>query len=224
MAEVFLVRHGQAALGSDDYDRLTELGARQSRWLGAYLAERELRFDRVFTGNQRRHAETRDALAAAYGTLPPGAALPGLDEFDFGALCTAHAGPGALDGVLDGARRNIYRQLHGALQAWTRGELDGRVPETWDEFGVRVAAALARIEAAAAHGGRVLVICSGGPIARLLGLALALPDATTVGLNLQLMNSAFAQLYVSADGYQLCAFNRVPHLDREDRRSALSWV
>ena len=31
MAELFLVRHAQAAFGTDDYDRLTELGHRQAR-------------------------------------------------------------------------------------------------------------------------------------------------------------------------------------------------
>ena len=47
MAELFLVRHAQAAFGTDDYDRLTELGHRQARWLGTYFRERDLHFDRV---------------------------------------------------------------------------------------------------------------------------------------------------------------------------------
>ena len=36
--ELWLVRHGQAAFGTEDYDRLTELGWQQARWLGAHLA------------------------------------------------------------------------------------------------------------------------------------------------------------------------------------------
>ncbi|HEX5612745.1 MAG TPA: phosphoglycerate mutase family protein, partial [Burkholderiales bacterium] len=49
MAELYLVRHAQASFGTEDYDRLSELGRRQARWLGEYFAERGMRFDRVVT-------------------------------------------------------------------------------------------------------------------------------------------------------------------------------
>ena len=35
---VLLVRHGQAAFGTDHYDRLSERGRQQARWLGEHLA------------------------------------------------------------------------------------------------------------------------------------------------------------------------------------------
>jgi phosphohistidine phosphatase SixA len=50
MALVFLVRHAQASFGTHDYDRLSELGRQQSRWLGEYFAERGVRFARVVAG------------------------------------------------------------------------------------------------------------------------------------------------------------------------------
>ncbi len=34
MGTLYLVRHGQASFGSDDYDRLSPLGQRQSQRLG----------------------------------------------------------------------------------------------------------------------------------------------------------------------------------------------
>ena len=40
MAELVLIRHGQASFGADDYDKLSDMGWRQSRWLGEYFAER----------------------------------------------------------------------------------------------------------------------------------------------------------------------------------------
>ena len=39
--ELWLVRHGQAAFATGDYDRLTDLGWQQSRWLGEHLADME---------------------------------------------------------------------------------------------------------------------------------------------------------------------------------------
>ena len=59
MAQLFLVRHGQASYGAADYDRLSELGWRQARWLGEHFAERGIRFDVHVRGTPRRHDETR---------------------------------------------------------------------------------------------------------------------------------------------------------------------
>ena len=65
MGTLYLVRHGQASFGTDDYDRLSELGARQCERLGAYFRERNVRFDGVITGTLKRHTQSFDAFGAA---------------------------------------------------------------------------------------------------------------------------------------------------------------
>ena len=228
MAELYLVRHGQASLGSGDYDRLTETGARQSRWLGEYYAERGLAFDAVFTGSQRRHAETLEALVEALPGTPTPSALAGLNEYDFGALIRATTGAPSLQEAIErspeGDRRSIYALLRGALEAWAAGRIDDAVPESWAAFGQRVGSALEELSAATGRGRRVLVVCSGGPISRLLGLALELADRTTIGLNLQMQNSAFAHLYHDGETFQLASFNSLPHLDRPERRADMTHI
>jgi broad specificity phosphatase PhoE len=226
MTQFYLVRHGQAAFGSADYDRLTEVGVRQSRWLGEYYAERGLAFDAVFAGDQQRHRQTWAALATALPGTPEPQIHAGLNEYDFGALIRAATGadaPAATDPAASG-RRSVYGLLSRALEAWAAGRLDGVVPESWDQFGSRVGAALAQLLAAAGRGRKILVVCSGGPIARLLGLALGLADRTIIGLNLQLQNSAFAHLYHDGESFQLASFNSLPHLDRPERRAAMSHI
>lgn len=37
MSVIYLVRHGQASFGSDDYDRLSTIGREQAQALGEYL-------------------------------------------------------------------------------------------------------------------------------------------------------------------------------------------
>jgi len=221
VAELYLVRHGQAAFGSDDYDRLTELGVRQSRWLGEYFAERGMHFDRVFCGTQRRHLETWSALAEGLPAVSRPTTLPGLNEYDFASLIDAHVGPEA---ARSGTQRNIYELLHDSLNAWAAARLNGHVAESWAEFGMRVDAAVDEVRATLTQRSRTLVISSGGPISRATGLLLALPDSTTIGLNLQLRNSAYVQLYVADDTVQMTSFNSVPHLDRPDRREALTSI
>ena len=48
MAEIVMVRHGQAAFASDDYDRLTDIGWEQARLLGEYFRVLDQSFDAVF--------------------------------------------------------------------------------------------------------------------------------------------------------------------------------
>ena len=67
MGVVLLVRHGQASFGADDYDVLSEIGWEQSRVLGRYLAERDLRPDVLLRGGMRRHRETAEGMVEGAG-------------------------------------------------------------------------------------------------------------------------------------------------------------
>ena len=73
MAELFMVRHGQASFGTGNYDQLSALGERQGVWLGEYFAERGIAFDRVVTGSMQRHRQT----AAAWEALNVTMRIPG---------------------------------------------------------------------------------------------------------------------------------------------------
>jgi broad specificity phosphatase PhoE len=39
MASIYLIRHGQASFGAQDYDKLSELGRRQATLTGEYLRD-----------------------------------------------------------------------------------------------------------------------------------------------------------------------------------------
>ena len=67
MALLFLVRHGQASFGSSDYDRLSDLGRQQSRWLGEYFAGRGVHFKRVVAGSLKRQQDTASEVLAGMG-------------------------------------------------------------------------------------------------------------------------------------------------------------
>jgi broad specificity phosphatase PhoE len=45
MSEIYLIRHGQASFGSDNYDRLSPLGVRQAQCLAKHLAKTDKSFD-----------------------------------------------------------------------------------------------------------------------------------------------------------------------------------
>ena len=99
MGTIFLVRHGQAAFGTDDYDRLTPNGTEQARWLGEYFATRKMRVDAVLMGSLTRHRQTAEAFASALrkraSELIDDAApevFPALNEYDPRAVIEAYSG------------------------------------------------------------------------------------------------------------------------------------
>lgn len=223
MAELYFVRHGQASFGAENYDELSPSGYTQSRWLGEYFAQAQLRFDRVVIGTMQRHRQTADAILAAMdGPQVEIAHDAGLNEYDFHALFAA-LGEGQLPSVLSAgsSKKDFYKGLRHVLQLWADDRLPGRVPETWQQFQARVARA--RIDIQRGGGRRVLVVSSGGPIAVTAQQVLQAPDATAIALNMQIRNSSVCQ-YVFNDGaMSLVSFNSVPHLERAERHEFVTY-
>ncbi|MEG2977826.1 MAG: phosphoglycerate mutase family protein, partial [Comamonas sp.] len=89
MGTLYLVRHGQASFGADDYDNLSARGMEQAERLGQYWQERGQRFDAVITGTLRRHTQTLEGIASQLPGLPTADAVPALNEYDSHALIRA---------------------------------------------------------------------------------------------------------------------------------------
>jgi len=219
MAELILVRHGQASFGADDYDKLSELGWQQSRWLGQYFAERNIVFDRVVRGSLRRHAETLAGIAEGLGRAPDAVADERLNEYQADVLLEAHTGEKKFQ--KEGDRREHFRILREALYAWTDGKLELETQHRFDTFRGRVLGALAGLRSGEAR--RVLVVSSGGPISTVLAEVLGMPLRGVVDLNLQTRNTGISELQAGANRIHCVSFNNVPHLDRPDRAGALTY-
>ncbi|MEZ4364489.1 MAG: phosphoglycerate mutase family protein, partial [Kofleriaceae bacterium] len=83
MADLLLIRHGQARYGEADYDRLSDRGHEQARHVGRELQRRLPAV--VFTGPMRRQVETyagaREAARLAGVELPEPIVLAELAEY-----------------------------------------------------------------------------------------------------------------------------------------------
>lgn len=225
MAQFYLVRHGQASFGTDNYDRLSHQGHQQARWLGEYWAERDLQFDALISGDLIRHRETGAGILEGLGQHLQDTIHPGLNEFDFQALVAAYLRQNPDQTPPEGAPAvAFYRVLKVAMQQWQRQQLVDDLPETWQQFAHRVAAARDHLQANHAHNDRVLIVSSGGAIAMFLQQLLRAEEDTVVELNLQMRNSGVTEGFFNRHTMRLASFNNVPHLDRPDRFHAITYT
>lgn len=215
MGTLSLVRHGQASFGTADYDRLSELGVRQCEALGRYWAERGRRFDAVFTGTLKRHAQSLRAIAAALPGLPEARAEAALNEYDAEAIVRAVAGARTVVATPGGDRREYFRLLREGLDKWMRGEIEVPGLAAWPRFAGGVAALLEALRGSGAAD--VLVVSSGGPIATAIAHVLQAPPPAVVALNLQMRNSALSEVTLTASRHWLVSYNTLPHLDHPQR-------
>lgn len=204
MGQITLVRHGQANSAADneeDYDRLSDLGARQSSILGDYLRAHEASFDVVLRGTLNRHEGT----ALAMGDLGAAPDIdPRLDEMDYMTLGRVleedhgvpRPGPG-------GFAEHFVK----VLTAWKEAQIMGR--ESYDSFETRVSGVL---EAATQPGRRVLCVTSGGVIAMMLRHLLRLDIPAMSRVCVGIYNTSVHRIEVTPHGSMLWGFNDIAHL------------
>lgn len=218
MGTLHLVRHGQASFGTDDYDRLSDLGTRQSAALGTAWEAGGAVFTDAYAGSMLRHAQTAIAAIDASGLGEEDLAEPlsgydvdeGWNEYDHLAIANAHD-PSAM--TLDA--KGFQAALNDALDAWRAGE--ETAGESYAAFRDRVMSSFASAaKLASERGRRVLVFTSGGPIAMVASHLIAGDDSAFQRLNDVVVNSSVTTIMVGATGPRVLTFNDHGHLPTPD--------
>lgn len=209
MGEITLIRHGQAnsqAKDEESYDRLSDLGHQQARYLGDWLMAQDETFDRVMSGSLRRHVET----AAGMGVTPEiDSRLNELDYFNLSHALEAATGIPHPDP--DGFATHAPK----VMEAWHAAEIQG--VESFASFETRVTDVL---KEAAKPGLRVLAVTSGGVIGMAMRHLLDLAPNRMAHVMLPIFNTSIHRIHVREDGMLLASFNATPHLDAMNQRYA----
>ena len=79
MGNIYLVRHGQASFGAENYDQLSTLGQQQSQRLGEYFTDKGIQFEAALTGTLQRQIQTHAAICAGAQVTLPALRWPGLN-------------------------------------------------------------------------------------------------------------------------------------------------
>lgn len=215
MSHVTLVRHGQAnntARDEKGYDKLSELGWQQSRWLGEHFGHMNEVFARVHTGTLRRHIETAEGIAPdTIAEVTRDERLNELQYFTMATLFEEQTGE-----PLPHGREQFARHMPKMFRAWQEGRIEG-VPETFQSFEKRVNDVMREI--ASGHG-RALVVTSGGVIAMALRVTMSLDLKHFCHACLAIQNSSVHRFHPLPTGLAMVQFNGTPHLETKDRQFA----
>jgi broad specificity phosphatase PhoE len=219
MGTLYLVRHGQASFGAEDYDQLSALGHQQSVRLGEYFRFKGLQFEAVLTGSLRRHQQTYAGICEGAGLNQPALEWPGLNEYDSAAVIGA-IHPHKLEKPTSPEMyRHHFRLLRDGLTQWMNGVVSPKGMPSYTEFQHGVTSALDHVRKH--HEGNVLIVSSGGPISTAVGHILGTTPETTIELNLRIRNSSLTEFTFNPKRHMLVTYNTLPHLDQPEHSE---WV
>jgi broad specificity phosphatase PhoE len=222
LASLYLVRHGQASFGTDDYDRLSDLGARQAREAGDYLNVVAGSAVRIVCGSHVRQRDTAAEIARGLSGALSTQVDERFDEADFDAQ-VLHLVPsmddadGALATLMAEAKtssRSYQKLLRRLFRHWQSLPTPVHRVEGWEAFGARVEAALQDLVRTSRTGETTIVITSAAVIATLVARVLGLPADAVCPLFEVMMNCSVTRLLHDRERVSLSSFNECSYLAR----------
>lgn len=219
MAQITLVRHGQANSASTDelgYDKLSPLGHEQAAWLGDHMRETHQAFDSVYCGTLRRHIETAEGMKAR--EFAPITQDPRLNELAYFDLSNAYEIYS--NAPIPTTHEDFVDHMPRMFTAWKDGHLK-TAPESFAAFEDRVNLALEDI---AARSDRALVVTSGGLIAMVNRQILDLDIASYARMCLSIMNTSTHRVTRIGTALAMTQFNNIAHLEQIGRHHAQTHI
>lgn len=224
-----MLRHGQANLLGDDYDRLSDLGRRQAECAGAALCAQGVAPSLVVSGALNRQVDTARHAAQKAGWRTEVEIDSDFDEYLHADLF-AGTFPQFVDHAAVSAhllkhpqpRREYQALFERAFAGWLAGATrDGGL--SWPAFRARVLAAATRVAARCARGESAVVVTSGGVIAAIVQALLGLPEDMTLKLHNPLYNASVTRLMTRGEAIALSGFNDISHLAEQGEDAFVTY-
>ena len=223
---LYLLRHGQAMLGTDDYDRLSDRGRVQAKHLARRVSEQMPAGWLAWSGSLKRQRATLAQLNA------PGLAVvdPCLNEYrvdrmvayaleQAAALELQRPPPHAL------ADPVTFLDLFATwfplvIERWQQGVLQDSCNGTWAAFRQRVLKPVSLWQTHLEQGQSVVVVSSAGVISTLAAALTGRGLDWQRQLNVSLYNTAVTELIPDSQcGWKLGRVNCVEHLEDKALRT-----
>ena len=232
MASIYLIRHGQASFGAQNYDELSALGQRQATLTGGFFAASGTRFVAAYCGTLQRQRHTAElVLATQPGDLPI-RVDERLDEVRndehlehlLPILAEEREDVRALVDAGFSSSKQYQKVIDAVFNYWVSPECRVDGIQSWDEYSGGVRAALGDIVSEQGAGRTTAVFTSGGTIATLVAAVLGLPGSATYQFYEPIFNCSVTQLLYSRERVSLSYFNDCSFLRHMGAQSGESLV
>ena len=215
MAEIYLIRHGQASFGTANYDRLSPLGHRQAEVLGDCFRDCGIQFDATYSGELERQTKTAQIVLERQRDKVGCEVDVRFNELETDAILKqlvpqlTQANPELATLVKKGERssKDFQKALEIVFLHWVTTDENHPGLQSWAEYSSNAQRALAEVISREGSGKTVAVFTSGGTIATLVAHVLGVSDALVYKFYEPVVNCSITRLLYSGSKVSLSCFN-----------------
>jgi broad specificity phosphatase PhoE len=215
MATIYLIRHGQASFGAENYDKLSELGCRQAAVVGEYFRDSGVQFDAVYSGDLSRQRETARLAIASQSKEVPHHIDARFNEIQNDAQLkylmpeVVKINPTIQALVEKGlsSSKDYQKVIDAVFNYWVSPACEDPRIQSWADFSGGTRQAIADIIRDQGGGKTIGIFTSGGTLATIVAQVLGLDGAQTYQFYEPILNCSVTQLFYSRSRISLSYFN-----------------
>ena len=220
MANLLIIRHGQASFGADNYDQLSTLGQHQADRTGEFLSQSGVQLSAAFCGDLSRQRETGQRILAQLEDAPSLVIDPRFNEVQTDEqvavmtplLCEQDPRFAALMANMNKDSKSFQKIIETVFNYWVSPNCQVAGIQSWLEYSEGVVSAFESARASAESGSTSAIFTSGGTIATLVGHVLGLSADRVYEFYEPVFNCSITRLIFNARKCSLSTFNDVSHL------------
>jgi len=220
MANLLIIRHGQASFGADNYDQLSALGQHQADLTGEFLSQSGVQLSAAFSGDLSRQRETGQRILAQLEEAPSLVIDPRFNEVRTDeqvavmtpVLCEQDPRFAALMADMNKDSKSFQKIIETVFNYWVSPSCQVAGIQSWQEYSGGVVSAFESARASAESGSTSAIFTSGGTIATLVSHVLGLSADRVYEFYEPVFNCSITRLIFNANKCSLSTFNDVSHL------------
>ena len=215
MATIYLVRHGQASFGAENYDKLSELGCRQATGVGEYFRDHGVRFDAVYSGDLSRQRNTARLAVASQPAEVPHHIDARFNEIE-NDLQLKYLMPDVIkinpkiEAMVNkglSSSKDYQKVIEAVFNYWVSPVCNDTRLQSWAEFSGGARQAMSDVMHEQGAGKTIGIFTSGGTLATIVAQILGLDGEKTYQLYEPIFNCSVTQLFYSRSKISLSYYN-----------------
>lgn len=215
MATIYLVRHGQASFGAENYDKLSELGCRQATVVGEYFRDHGVHFDAVYSGDLSRQRNTARLAVASQPAEVPHHIDARFNEIE-NDLQLKYLMPDVIkinpkiEAMVNkglSSSKDYQKVIEAVFNYWVSPVCNDTRLQSWAEFSGGARQAMSDVMHEQGAGKTIGIFTSGGTLATIVAQILGLDGEKTYQLYEPIFNCSVTQLFYNSSKVSLSYYN-----------------